>query len=156
MNAISLDAAIVITERSKRTWWRRITDGTVTRLENDARGRAMLAFAEVASLICVPVQAYDLEMILRADAGDADAQADVGQMFSNAGKHEAARYWLQIAADQEHADAMQWLGRCYLAGEGVPKDENLGVMWIAKAAAAGHIIAQEQMRALIAGAKCAP
>jgi TPR repeat protein len=44
---------------------------------------------------------------------------------------------------------MQWLGHCYINGKGVQKDENLGVMWLAKAAALGHVIAQGQMNGLI-------
>ena len=87
----------------------------------------------------------DLAFVLRADAGDADAQSDIGQLFSNAGKHKCALYWFQQAAQKGNSDAMQWLGRCYISGEGVPKDDNLGIMWIAKAAAHGHVIAQAQM-----------
>ncbi|CDS47888.1 hypothetical protein [Polaromonas sp. CG9_12] len=91
----------------------------------------------------------DLAFVLRADEGDAEAQTDIGQLFSIAGKYEAALYWLQQAAQQEHPDAMQWLGRCYLSGEGVPKDDNLGIMWIAKAASHGHVIAKFQMNSML-------
>ena len=91
----------------------------------------------------------DLAFVLRADAGDAEAQNDIGQLFSIAGKHEAALYWLQQATQQGNPDAMQWLGQCYLSGQGVPKDDNLGIMWIAKAASCGHVIAKTQMNALL-------
>ncbi len=143
---ISIAASVVVTERSRRTWWRRIADGTVTRLTDDARGRAMLSLAEVAPLICVPLDRVDLDFLIQADAGNADAQNDIGQLFSNAGKPKIALYWLERAARQGHADAMQWLGRCYIGGEGVPKNKNIGLMWIAKAAAHGHVIAQAQMQ----------
>lgn len=148
MNAapISIAASVAVTERSRRTWWRRIADGTVTRLADDARGRAMLSLAEVSPFICVPLDRADLEFLVRADAGDADAQNDIGQLFSNAGRPKIALYWLEQAAHQGHADAMQWLGRCYIAGEGVPKNRNIGLMWIAKAAAHGHVIAQAQIQ----------
>ena len=33
-------------------------------------------------------------MLLRADAGDAQAQADMGALFYVAGVHKAALYWL--------------------------------------------------------------
>jgi hypothetical protein len=148
MEAISVDAAIVITEKSRRTWWRRISEGAVRRMVNDRRGRAMLSWDEVVPLICIPMTPQDLSFVLRADASDAEAQNDIGQLFSIAEKHEAAFYWLQQAAQQGYADAMQWLGRCYLSGDGVLKDEYLGVMWIAKAASSGHVIAQAQMNAL--------
>ena len=143
---ISIAVSVVVTERSRRTWWRRIADGTVTRLADDARGRAMLNLAEVVPFICVPLDPVDLGFLVRADAGDADAQNDIGQLFSNAGKPKIALYWLEQAAHQGHADAMQWLGRCYIGGEGVPKNRNIGLMWIAKAAAHGHVIAQAQMQ----------
>lgn len=118
----------------------------MTRLTDDAKGRAMLSLAEVAPLICVPLDQSDLDFLVQADAGNADAQNDIGQLFSNAGKPTIALYWLEQAARQGHADAMQWLGRCYIGGEGVPKNKNIGLMWIAKAAAHGHVIAQAQMQ----------
>jgi TPR repeat protein len=106
----------------------------------------MLLWSEVAPLICIPMDAVDHAMVLSADAGEAAAQCDVGQLFSNAGKHDIALYWIRKAAEQEYPDAMQWLGRCYLSGDGIAKDDNLGIMWIAKAAAFGHSIAREQMK----------
>jgi TPR repeat protein len=145
---ISVEATIVITERSRRTWWRRIADDPAIRAGDDERGRTMLVLDAVQAFICVPMTAEDIDYLLRADAGDAPAQDDIGQLFLNAGKFDAAIYWLQLAAQQNHPDAMQCLGRCYLHGEGVPKDDYLGVMWIAKAAAHGHAIAQAQIQGL--------
>ena len=149
VNGVSVDSAIVITERSRRTWWRRISEGAVARVADDGRGRALVAWADVIPQICVDMDSEELALVLRADAGDASAQNDVSQCFSTAGKPKAALYWLQQAAQQDNADAMQGLGRCYLSGEGAPRDENLGVMWIAKAAAHGHVIAQAQMNGLL-------
>ena len=148
MSSISLDAAIVMTKRSKRTWWRRISEGAVNKVGSDAHGRAMLAFDEVAPLICIPLHADDTQLILRADSGDATAQNDVGQLFAAAGQWEVALYWLRNAANQAQPDAMQHLGRCYIAGDGVDADENIGIMWIAKAASLGHTIAAAQMKML--------
>lgn len=148
MKSISLDATIIITERSKRTWWRRLSESAVTRMGCDARGRATLAFDEIIPFISIPVEVDDLDLILMADRGDADAQNDVGQMFAAAEKIDAALYWLRAAADQGHSDAMQNLGSIYMAGKGVPRDENLGIMWIAKAASCGHVIANFQIKSL--------
>jgi len=148
MDAISLDATIAITTLSRRTWWRRISQDVVHRVADDERGRTMLSLDEVVPHICIPIEAEDLGFILRADAGQADAQNDIGQLFSIAGKHDSALYWLQHAVRQDHPDAMQWLGSCYLSGLGVPRDENLGLMWIAKAASHNHAIAQAQIDAL--------
>ena len=148
MDAISLDATIAITALSRRTWWRRISQGTVKRVSDDQRGRAMLSWAEVVPHICISMEPEDLAFILRADAGQADAQNDIGQLFSISEKHDLAFYWLQHAVQQDYPDAMQWLGSCYLRGAGVPKDENLGLMWIAKAASHNHAIALGQIDAL--------
>ncbi len=148
MKSISLDAAVIIGGRSKRTWWRRISEGSVTRLENDARGRTMLSFEEVLPLICFPFEGEDLGLILTADSGDIEAQNEIGQMFSSVDKHDIALYWLRMAADQGHPDAMQNIGILYISGKGVERDENLGIMWIAKSASCGHQIAQAQMKCL--------
>lgn len=150
--AISLDTTCAITDISKSTWWRRIAKGDVTRMPDDKRGRATLLWAEVLPYISVPIHTDDQALILQADAGDAEAQDDVGQIFLMANKPQLAVYWFQHAAQQTHADAMQWLGHLYLHGKGVPPDENLGMMWIAKAAALGHVLAQGLMKGLIARA----
>lgn len=89
-----------------------------------------------------------MDLIQQADAGDATAQNEIGQMFAVAGKPVAALYWLKASAEQNHPDAMHNLGSCYIAGNSVPKDENLGIMWIAKAASYGHVIALTQMKSL--------
>ena len=81
MQAISLDTAILITGISKRTLWRRVTEGHITRLDTDERGRAMIAFEEIAPLITLPIEPADYELLIDADAGDADAQNDLAQLF---------------------------------------------------------------------------
>ena len=106
----------------------------------------MLSLSEVAPLITIRLTEEDLKFLAAADAGSPEAQDDMGQFFLEARKYEAALYWLEQAARQDHPDAMQTLGRCYASGEGVPKDENLAIMWLAKAAAHGHVIAQAQMQ----------
>ncbi|MEH6389656.1 MAG: tetratricopeptide repeat protein [Pseudomonas profundi] len=151
MNAISLDSAIIVTEISKRTLWRRLTEGQITRLANDDRGRAMLAFDNIVPLICVPVVLEDHELFINADAGDADAQNDLAQLFLEVGKPGIAVYWLQAAVDQEHPDAMHNLAQIFIKGTGVLQDDNTGLMWLAKAAAHGHVIAKRQMAHLVPG-----
>lgn len=145
---ISLDTVCAITEISKNTWWRRIAKGDFTHVANDPRRRTMLLWSEVEQHICVPIEPEDKQFILLADAGDAESQDDVGQLFLMSKKYQVAIYWFELAAQQNHPDAMQWLGHCYINGKGVPKDENLGIMWTAKAAALGHVIAQELMKGL--------
>ena len=149
MQAISLDAAIVLTGRSKRTWWRRIADGSVTKLPNDSRGRAMLPYTEIEALIPLSLAREDQTMLFKADAGEAQAQADMGQFFYLQEHYAIAHYWLNGAAIGGNADAMQWLGLLHLQGKGVERDETVGMMWLYRAAAQGHIIASAQLSALV-------
>jgi len=141
-DVISVEAAIAITGRSRSTWWRRMAKGEATRVADDARGRAMLLWAEVLPQVCMPLAPDEAALALLADAGNFDAQNDLGVAFLTAGQPKAALYWLQQATQQNHPDAMQWLGHCYLQGLGVVQDEHLGLMWLAKAAAHGHVVAQ--------------
>lgn len=151
VEAISLDTAILITGISKRTLWRRVTEGQLTRLDTDERGRAMLAFSEIALFINIPIEPEDYELLVEADAGDAEAQNDLAQLLIDIDLLEIGMHWLKLAVEQEHPDAMHNLAKLYIKGQGVPKDQNTGLMYLAKAAAHGHIIAQQQMAALMPG-----
>ena len=165
MNTLSLDAAVALTGISRSTLWRRVTDGALAKGDKDARGRATLALADVLELLrdaglADALGTDDLPVLLRADAGDAEAQADVGALLYLAGAERAALYWLNEAALQGSAEAMQWLGtahagRASAGGGGDPaqreQDANLAIMWIARAAALGHPVAQQQMAGLRPG-----
>jgi len=120
----------------------------VTRAPSDKRGRTMVCLADVASRISAPMVDEDLAYLLRADAGEAEAQNDMGQLFLLAARYEAACFWFKRAAEQGHSDAMQWLACCYLAGHSVPRDENLALMWLARAAAHGSTLAKKQMQSM--------
>ena len=158
MDMISLDAAVAITGISRSTLWRRVTDGRIGKGGKDARGRALLVLADVLPLAEVPLGAGDLPVLLQADAGAAEAQADMGALFYVAGAEKAALYWLNEAAAQGHADAMQWLGIAHYAASGggrslhtQEQEDNLALMWIARAAALGHPVARQQMAGLRPG-----
>ena len=99
-------------------------------------------------VLCVPVEREDYELLIEADAGDADAQNDLAQLFLDADRPDIALHWLQLAVDQEHPDAMHNLATLYIKGNGLPRDETLGLMWLAKAASCGHPIAKQQVAAL--------
>lgn len=146
---VSIETAVAVTDRSRSTWWRHLSEGKVTRVADDTRGRAMLSWADVAPEISVPMDTDELVLVLRADAGEAEAQNELGQAFLRAEKFKSALYWLRQAAGKDNADAMQWLAHCHVNGKGVPKDDYLGVMWLAKAAALGHVIAQTQINGLL-------
>lgn len=148
MTSISLETAIAIGESSKRTWWRRISSNPALRKGTDSRGRTMIALEGACDFISIPDEQDASEIIIFADAGDVEAQNYAGLMFSDADNPKAAVYWWVAAAEQGHADAMHFLGVSYIKGLGVIADENLGIMWIARAASCGHIIAQIQMKGL--------
>ena len=153
MNTISLDSAVAITGVSRSTLIRRVRDGAITAGEKDASNRTTLALGDVLGLVSVPLSREDLRVLLQADAGDATAQADMGALFYLADADAAAMYWLHKAADQDNAEAMHWLGT--VCAEADPPDAERAVMWIARAAALGHPIAQQQIDALL-GATLTP
>jgi hypothetical protein len=84
---ISLNTAAVLTGRSMRTWQRRIEEGQVPRL-GDGRG-AQVPFASVRPELAVDLADEDVQVLVRADQGDAAAQADVGALFALAALDEA-------------------------------------------------------------------
>lgn len=166
MDSISLDAAVAISSISKSTLWRRMTEGFIGKAGKDMRNRAMLVLADVLPLVDTPkpMADEDIYLLLAADAGAADAQADVGAMFYVAGNSKAALYWLHEAAAQDNADAMHWLAIMHAAHasdaarpssaeepgsiEASEREGNLAMMWLAKAATLGHRLAQQQMAQL--------
>ena len=145
---ISIDTAAIITERSKRTWQRRLASG-FDRISTDLRGRSMIRLADVYPFICVPLSEDDISALMLADSSLAAGQCDIGQIFDLLGKHEIAVYWWRQAAEQGDAEAMQCLGSAHAKGRGVSVDENLALMWIARAAAQGHLIARAQINGLL-------
>ena len=84
---ISLNTAAILTGRSMRTWQRRIEEGLVPRL-GDGRG-ALVPFSAVRPALAVDLSDEDVQMLVRADQGDAAAQADVGALFALAALQEA-------------------------------------------------------------------
>lgn len=149
MQLISIASAITLTEWSESTFRRRIADGSLAReFESGTGGRAMVDFNAIKPHVCIPLEEEDIHLIKDADCGDAEAQNDLALLFLANSKPRAAIYWLELAAKNEYADAMHWLGRCHIDGNGVLQDENLGMMWLAKAAAQGHAISQAQMQAM--------
>jgi TPR repeat protein len=149
MQHLSLQAAITLTEWSERTIRRRIADGSLKcSADNEAHYKTMVCFDSIKHDICIALDADDIELIKNADAGDATAQNDLALLFLEHHKPKSAVYWLELAAKQQLADAMQLLGCCYLGGNGLAKDENLAIMWIAKAASLGHSIALAQIQSI--------
>jgi len=149
MQHLSLQAATTLTEWSPRTIRRRLADGTLQcAADNDAYHKTMIRFDSIKPDICITLTPEDIKLIKSADAGDAAAQNNLALLFLEQNKPKSAVYWLELAAKQQVADAMQLLGCCYLKGNGLSKDDNLAMMWIAKAASLGHSIALAQIQSI--------
>jgi uncharacterized protein len=149
LKVISLLSAITLSGKSERTLWRWIADGTLARAE-DASGnsKTLIDLETLKSRVAIPINPEDWDWIEKADSGDAASQNEVGLMFLSHNRPESAVYWLELSARQEYADAMHWLARCYFDGTGVGKDDNLGMMWLARAASLGHAVSSGQMQAI--------
>lgn len=163
---ISLNIAAILTGLSLRTWQRRIEEGQVPRLGD---GRALVPFDAVRPALAASLTDEDVQVLVRADAGDAAAQADIGAVFAldalqqaraGAGHRvtragislAAARHFLEQAAAEGQADAMHWVGTLCAAGlcdERGADGDALALMWTARAAAHGHAIAGRQLAALM-------
>jgi len=149
MHYVSLQAATTLTEWSERTLRRRIADGTLKcAAGNEAHYKTMICFDSIKRDLCIAPDPDNIELIKSADAGDAKAQNDLALLFLENNKPKSAVYWLELAAKQGFADAMQLLGCCYLEGNGLAKDDNLAIMWIAKAASLDHSIALAQIQSI--------
>lgn len=148
---ISLPAAITLTEWSERTFFRKFAEGLLSR--QTVNGKLMLPFDALKAHLCLALAPEELFVLEKADAGDAAAQNELALIFLANNKPKGAIYWLELAARQSNAEAMSFLSQCYMQGNGLPKDENMGIMWLAKAAALGHAIAQHQMQGMRAKIK---
>ena len=167
---LHVNTAAALTGRSVRTWQRRIEEGLVPRL-GDERGRALVAWDAVRPALALRLDEAEVELLVRADQGDARAQAEVGALFALAALRDAkaaapsnlgggsampALHFLTRAAEQGEADAMHWLGLLHAAGLGESGDgDALALMWVARAAAHGHAIAARQLAGLLPAAAAA-
>ena len=143
-----MDAATIVTQVSRRTLWRRLSEGRITRQADDEAGRTMITFENIVPMLCVPMTLEDHELLIEAASGDAEAQNDLALLFLDANKPDIGLHWLTLAANQDHSDAMHNLSRLYIKGIGTPKDDSIGLMWLSKAASVGHVIADQQIKAL--------
>lgn len=154
--AVSITLAAALVDRSERTVGRWLDRSAGQPVPLDKLAEA--ARANDAGIVVPIGGADDLALLLRADeglrargAGSAEAFTDLGLAFLEAGAHQQAVAWLTRAAD-DSTEAMHHLARCYLEGLGVPQDTHTGMMWLHRAAAAGHAIAKAQADAVLSGA----
>lgn len=149
MDFISIATTATLLGCSESTLRRRIADGSVSRtLEAGVNGRLMIDLNSIRAQIPSALTEEDIELFKAADKGNAEAQTDLGLLFLSKNNGKSAIYWFELAVRQDYANAMFFLGHCYLEGKITPKDEDLGLMWLSKAAVGGHLIAQGQMKAI--------
>lgn len=149
MQFINIATAMTLTGWSERTFWRRFADGSVRRDTSSAAGKSMVEFDSIKPHMLIPLGAEDYSLVQAADGGNAEAQTDLALLFISHHKLKQGIAWLEAAVKQEHAAAMRLMGRCHIEGQGVDQDDNLGMMWLARAAARGDPIAQAQMGAIL-------
>lgn len=153
MLLISLSSAIALTGKSERTLWRLVAEGAVRR--ELVQGKALFELESLGDFLPPSTENDDFfKLIEAADQGDVAAQTDLGlhllDEFRSTGKfRDAAFHWLELAAAQNGADAMNWLGRCHAQGLGVAQDDEQCLMWISRAAALGDEISRAQMQGLV-------
>ena len=146
---ISLQAAMSLTQWSERTIRRRVADGSLPCVTDvPVSNKILISLESIKSDVCLHLSDEDIELLKSADAGSAQAQMEMALLFLENGKEKSAVYWLELAVKQNFPDALHCLGSCYLRGEGFAQDDNLAVMWIAKAASLGHLVAKLQIEAL--------
>ena len=103
-------------------------------------------------LVCFAFAAYgqsQSELLRKAQAGDAEAQYQVGEYYYgykygglNFEKdYREAVKWLLKASEQGHAIAQHLLSSCYKFGDGVDKNYAEAEKWLRKSAAQGYDLA---------------
>lgn len=78
------------------------------------------------------------EILKRAEAGDANAQNQLGVFYSEGRgvpqNYPEAKDWFKKAADQGHPDAQVNLGTLYSLGQGATFSDQMALFWFQKAA----------------------
>src|SRR5216683_305998 len=86
---------------------------------------------------------------IRAEQGDAEAEAKLGSMYSHGlgvpQDYAEALRWYHKAADQGYAKAQHNLGNMYYYGRGVPQDRGEAERWYHKAADQGDEYARRAL-----------
>lgn len=149
MATITLTTAASLTGLSKRTLWRRVTDGLL-HIQGDAEkgDHARVLLEEILPLSRLHLEPEDHALLLDADAGQAEAQCDLALEFLMQEMPTEAVQWFKEAARQNYPEALHQLGRCYIVGNGAKPDEAQGIEWITRAAALGHQTAKHQVHYL--------
>jgi TPR repeat protein len=93
-----------------------------------------------------PISEESKALIVKAEEGDAEAQATLGVMYETGEgapkDNEEAMKWFHKAAEQGHVNAQFLLGVIYYRGETAPKDDKKAAGWLRRAADQGSPSAQ--------------
>ena len=108
----------------------------------------LLLFLAVFSRAIFGADSVD-ELRKKAEAGDANAQFNLGWMYENGDgvqkdSTEAAKWFLK-SAEQGNAAAQNNIGMMYAHGDGVLKDTTEGAKWLRKSAEQGIAGAQARL-----------
>jgi TPR repeat protein len=112
---------------------------------NGGGSKTLVDFDTLLHLVALDLPADDYAAILAADQGVPEGECEFGLWLLEHGRDALAVRWLRRAAQGGVADAMQWLGKLYAAGQGVAQDDAHAIEWIKLAAAHGHVIARRQV-----------
>lgn len=155
---VSLASAAALSGLSVRTWQRRIEDGQVARL-TDAAGRPHIALSILRSTATLirHWDERDIAVLLRADQGDALAQAETGACFALMALQ--LQLQLQLQSQQIASDtpplAQAPSSRTYPHGNGQPSAQDaarIALFFLSKAADQGDTDAMHWIGLLHANA----
>jgi len=144
---ISVKSYANLCDLSERTIRRYMATASIE-FVTESPNRTLIAFNELNKSCTIPLTTEECNLILQADMGNSEAQADLAVLFLTHKKNSQAVYWLNLATKQQHADAMQLLANCFITGLGVKKDNNLALMWLSKAASLGSLLAKKQIEGI--------
>jgi hypothetical protein len=111
--------------------------------------KALFLLAALSSALPVFAQSAFETIKARAEAGDAEAQAELGFIYGSGegvtiNIQESLR-WFLLAAEQGNARAQHNLGVFYNAGMGVPQDDQQAFNWFKLAAEQGRADSQNNL-----------
>lgn len=119
----------------------------------------MLPLEDIIPYIFIELNKDEFDILIDADNGNAKSQSEIGALIAIKSMgikfpikyklFDSAMYWLELAAEKGQADAMHWIGILYANSKNRGNSKDLSLMWIFRAAAHGHLIAQHQTSAIL-------
>ena len=149
MRTVSLSTAMTLSDLSESTFRRKIRSGNIRLLSlSGASTREVIDLKENVAYLNTDIADRHWDLVKDADRGDANAQTELALILQQHRKFRAAVYWLQLAAKKNDSHALHWLARCHLEGRGVARNEDKGIMLLARSAMLGNVISAHQLAAL--------